>query len=388
MFFHEFIYKMKRVLREKNEIFWVLAFPMILSIMFHAAFGNINDSTANFHAIPVAVCLENGSVRDTFKEVVDALGEEGEAQFLDVTYTNMEDAKDLLKANTVSGIFTAGDEVTLTLASNDSDNVNSTIAIQQSILECFFHEYRANMQAITDIALHNPAMLTDALNVSVSDASYKEELQLTDGNMDIFIQYFFNLIAMACLYTSIAGSSIAIKNQANLSDIGARKCISPSHKFVSMSAELLGCLVAQFFCVAANVLFQVYILKTDFGASIAALLCTSFIGCMVGVSFGFFVGSIGRIGENAKVGILVCITMVCSFLSGLMIQNMRTIIESHCPIINKINPAALISDCFHTLNIYGIGERYTRDILALLCIAGIFLVGGCLMVRRKTYASL
>lgn len=388
MFCHEFIYKIKRVLRKKNDIFWVLAFPMVLSILFHAAFENINNTTENFHAIPVAICLYEGAAGDTFKEVADTLGKKGDDQFFDITYTDMNTAKKLLQDNSVYGIFSAGEDVTLTCMSTDSGNVNSTAAIQQSILNCFFQEYQANATAIADIAANNPEGLSDALSFMECNTSYKEALQLTDGNMDIMVQYFFNLIAMACLYTSFAGSDIAIKNQANLSDIGARKCTSPSHKFLAMSAELCGCLLTQFFCVSVNVLFQVYVLNVDFGASLPLLLLTAFIGCVVGVSFGFFVGSIGRIGENLKIGILICVSMVCCFLSGLMFQNMRAIIETYCPIINKINPAALISDCFHTLNIYGIGDRYTRNILSLLLISGIFLVGGCLMVRRKTYASL
>ena len=32
--------------------------------------------------------------------------------------------------------------------------------------------------------------------------------------------------------------------------------------------------------------------------------------------------------------------------------NMRVVVEKHAPIINRINPAALISDSFYTLNNY------------------------------------
>ena len=39
-------------------------------------------------------------------------------------------------------------------------------------------------------------------------------------------------------------------------------------------------------------------------------------------------------------------SMVCSFLSGLMNNTMKDLVEKNMPVINRINPAALISDAF------------------------------------------
>lgn len=388
MFYHEFKYKLLRVVRQKEEIFWVLLFPMILGICFTAAFSNINNTTENFHVIPVAVCLKEGTQTSAFQVVMDALSEEGEQQFLSVTYTDMNTAQKMLKEKSVQGIFTVDDDVVLSCASPDSGNGNNTDAMEQNILEAFLKEYRASQTALTKIAAKDPSRLADVLPMLDTNISYKKELRLTDGNMDIFLQYFFNLIAMACMYTSFAGSQIAIKNQANLSDIGARKCLSPCHKFVSVTAELLSCVLAQFFCIAANILFYVYVLKIDFGTRLSLLLFTASIGCILGVSFGFFIGCIGKMAEHVKFSILIAISMICCFLSGLMVQNMHTLIEEHCPILNRINPAALLADCFHTLNIYDVCQRYFNRIISLLFISAIFIIGGFLMLRRKTYANL
>lgn len=387
MFFHEFTYEIKRILRQKDELFWVLAFPMILGIMFHVAFANINNTTETFHTIPVAVCIENNSTGGTFEQVLDTISSNEEDSFLEITYTNWDNAVKLLEDNTVRGIFRVDEDVSLICAPSDA-NVNSTLPIEQSILEAFLQEYRTNVAAVTEIVSKNPAKLNDILTIMESEGNYGKELKLTSGNMDNMVQYFYNLIAMACLYTSFAGAQIAVKNQANLSALGARKCVSPNGKFVSMAAQVIACILTQFFCVAVNVLFLVYILQVDFGTSLPMLLLTAFIGCIVGVSFGFFVGCIGHMGESAKMGLMISVSMICCFLSGLMVNNMRAIVESVCPLLNDINPAALISDCFFTLNIYGTGNRYTTDILSLIVISGIFMTIGCLMTRRKTYASL
>lgn len=388
LFLHEFKYEWIRVLRQKEELFWVLLFPMILGTLFHVAFGNLNNSTENFHTIPAAVCLETGSENEPFREVLHTLSEEDNGTpLLELTVTDWDHAVALLEENTVRGIFKIGKDVTLHCAPNENAAA-ATLALEQSILETILREYRTGAGIIEKIAQKSPEKLNDILDMLQTKDSYKTALSLTPGNMDSIIQYFFNLIAMACLFTSFAGSYIAMHHQANLSALGARKCISPNSKFLSVTAQLLSCLLSQFLCVVVNILYLVYVIKVEFGTNLFLILLTAWIGCIVGVSFGFFIGSIGRVSEAAKNGIMISASLLFCFLSGLMLDNMRMTVEKFCPLINDINPAVLISDSFLTLNIYGITARYGANLAVLLFISAGFTVLGCLMIRRKTYASL
>lgn len=388
MFLHEFLYEIKRVLRQKDELFWVLLFPMILGTMFYFAFSNINNASENFHTIPVAICQEKNADSQIFTDVLKTLSEDDGTPLLELTFTDWESAQSLLKDNKIRGIFTCGKDITLTCSSSGSSGPNSTLSMEQSILESIFRQYRTNTAAFTDIVMKNPKKQDSLLSLIEEYPSYGKELNLTNGNMDGTIQYFFNLIAMACLFTCFAGSQIAVKNQANLSTLGARKCVSPTNKFLSVAAEFFSCLLAQFFCIAVNICYLVYVLKTDFGTFLPLLLFTAFVGCMMGIGFGFFIGAIGRINEHIRMGFMICCSLFCCFLSGLMVSNMRFLVEDFCPLLNRINPAVLISDSFLTLNIYGITSRYTGNLLSLLVMTFLFLFAGCIMIRRKTYASI
>ena len=82
------------------------------------------------------------------------------------------------------------------------------------------------------------------------------------------------------------------------------------------------------------------------------MLIISLFGSLIGVSVGLFVGSLGKLSEGIKVAVILAISMVCSFLAGLMNSNMKDLVEKHAPIINRINPAALISDAFYCINVY------------------------------------
>ena len=88
MFLHEFIYECKTVLRQKDELFWVMIFPLALGTMFYFAFGNLNNTTENFHTVPAAVCVEDGADAEEFRNVLDMLSEEGETPLLSLTYTD------------------------------------------------------------------------------------------------------------------------------------------------------------------------------------------------------------------------------------------------------------------------------------------------------------
>ena len=233
-------------IRNKLIIFWTLLFPIGLSILFKVAFGNIYESSELFKTVPVAVVIEEKTeLSDNFKIVADNLSEaDNEDRLLDVTYADEDEAMELLKNEDVYGIIYAGEKVTLTLSSDISD-----ANISQSILKSFVEEYNLNYKALLDVAKTNPQNLEKTLGILTEDTNYNKEVSYSNGNMDVYVQYFSNLLAMACLYAALAGMEVALGNQANLTHIGARKNISPVPKSLSTFAELLACITVQFLCL-------------------------------------------------------------------------------------------------------------------------------------------
>ena len=63
-------------------------------------------------------------------------------------------------------------------------------------------------------------------------------------------------------------------------------------------------------------------------------------------------------------------------------------IEHNVPIINRINPAALIVDSLYALNIYDTYDRYIQNIVVLAIMSVILLSVSFLILRRNKYASL
>ena len=376
MFFHNFKYSLKNAFRQKEFLFWILAFPIILGTFFYVAFNSMYEKESMFNKIPVAI-VEN-TENTAFKEVIKELSS-GEDAMFDSKFTDSQTALDMLKTNDISGIINVDSELSLTV-SNDG--------IKQTIIKSFLDQYQIRVSIITDTVNNNPQNLQSVIDAMSQEINCNESLSLSNGNMDTYIQYFYNLIAMAAFFGSISGLYIAINNQGNLSAIAARKCISPTNKLTSITASLLASFVAQVVCVSIGITYILFILKVDMGDKIPMVYLSGAVGSLTGVTMGFFIGSFGRLNQNVKMAISMSVTMLSCFLSGLMIGNMKSVIEMYVPIVNRINPAALISDLFYCLNIYNDYRRYTEKFVTLLILSVVFTIGGFLLTRRKKYASL
>lgn len=392
MFFHSMRYTFFCLIRDKSQVFWCFAFPLLLGTMFSFAFGSL-EKTESFSAIPVAVVMDistdnytDASLSNSIQTFFDDLSKPGTDQFLEIFYTTEKEGLDLLAKKEVYGIITINEsEVPLMLTVSAEMNSDPLF---QSILNAFVEQFNVQYHAIADITTTHPQKLSIALEKMAEQTTYIVEESLGTETLDESLSYFFNLIAMTCLYSAMAGSNIAINNQANLSALGARRSISPSHKLVTTLGDLSALLLFELITMLTALFYFSVVLGVDFGSHFNSILLTSLCGCLAGISLGFFVGSIGHFHRDTKFGILIAIIMICCFLSGLMVGNMRMIVEKYCPLINRLNPAAIISDALYAQIIYPSSERFFLNIVSLLLISAVFCLGGFVLVRRKKYASL
>jgi len=378
MFWHNFKYDFLNSIKQKEVVFWLMCFPIILGTFFNLAFGNLFEKDEMFSEIPVAVVEDEGKSDDVFRSVMDEISSEDTPLFK-ATYTSDEKAKTLLEDGDVSGIIYSGSELSLSVSSN---------GIAPSIIKSFLEQYNAQKTIITETAMSNPENIEAVVAALSSNVNSIETKELSSGNMDVYVQYFQNLIAMVALFGTICGLFAAVSNQGNLSAVGARKCVSPVNKLKSIIAAIFASFCVQFICTAICITYIVFVLRVDMGNNIVMLYVSGGAGSLLGVSLGFFIGSIGRSSESAKVGISMAVTMSSCFLSGLMVGNMKTVVNDFCPLINKVNPAAVISDLFYCLAVYDDYKRYLEIMSVLLMLTVLFMSGGFLLTRRKKYASI
>lgn len=379
---HLIKYFSKTLIRNKQQLLWLIIFPIALGTLFKVAFSNLM-TTEKFQSIPVAVVCSDTEFSTTFKEVVAEVSTGGDEQLLEAVFCSKEEALDLLKEAKIDGIIYTDTAASLSISSSMKSQ-----KLNQSILKTFVDQVNINFDAVHKIIETHPENLSALFDFTNVETSYNEEISLMKKDTDISTQYFYNLIAMTCLYTGLAGLLIAIHNQANLSSLGARKNVSPLSKQTVIINELVTNIVFQFLCVLVGFAYLVFVLQIDLTYKLPFTILTIFAGCTLGVNMGYFIGSFGNMSQNNKTGILFSFTMACCFLSGLMVGNMRIIIDDFCPWLNHINPTALIADSFYSLFMFDSLHRYFGNLIMIIILSILFAVGGFLLTRRKKYASL
>ena len=67
---------------------------------------------------------------------------------------------------------------------------------------------------------------------------------------------------------------------------------------------------------------------------------------------------------------------------------MKYIIDTNMPILNKINPASMITDGFYSLYYYDTLDRYWLNIIGILIFSGIMITLSYTSLRRQKYDSI
>lgn len=377
-----FKYALLRLMRNKANLFWILVFPIVLGCFFKIAFSNITASES-FHTIPVAVVEGDNADATAFHTMIEQLSGDSEDAMLSATFCDDKKARTLLEKGKVDGIFYTTDTVELAVNSDLSD-----ASINQSILQSLLTQYYLNRDLIVQILTTNPGNIESLVDSIGQSVDTRKEVSLIRNNTDTYDQYFYNLIAMACLYTAMGGINLAINNSANLSSLAARKTIAPAKRAALIGTELLAIILFESLLNMVSFLFIVTVLGIHMTTHLGLAMLTILISTTFSITFGMFLGCVGPKSEGGKTGLMFAVVMPLCFLSGLMMGTMRMVVEKYAPFVNRINPAALISDSFYALNNYDTLTRYTGNILTLLLMTALFLIISILVTRRKTYASL
>ena len=179
-------------------------------------------------------------------------------------------------------------------------------------------------------------------------------------------------------------------NQAlpNMDSKGKRISVSPTRKGIIILSGLLASYVIQLLGIFLLFAFLLFVLNIDFGNHLFLCILLSVVASLAGLSIGLVVSATLKTNENAKVGIIIAISMVCSFLSGMMGITMKYIVDKNLPLLNKINPGNMITDGFYSLYYYDTLDRYTFDIISLLIFSVVLLVISGIILRRQKYDSI
>ena len=369
-------YALLTKLRNPSIVFWPFLFPLALATLMYFAIGQMDQ--ADFETVPAAVVVEEeGEAVDSFLPFVDAMDES--SGLIRAEKMTEEAALKALEKGEAEGIFYVGNDVRLTVSGN---------GFPESILQSVLASYQSGEEAVKDIARLHPEGMQDALEKMKEYDTAVNQVSLGGTTIDGNVQIFYALIGMACLYGCFIGFGCALWLQANLTALAARRCVAPVHRLKLILTEFGAGFLVHFANMIVLLAYMRYVLKLEFTGSFAEMTGLVLVGSMFGVSMGIFVGSLGKVGEGSRIGILLGISMSLSFLAGLMDASVKDAVEQHAPVLSRVNPAALISDALYCINVYDAPERFADNMVILIIMSALMVGGAFLIVRRERYGSI
>lgn len=393
MFWHNFKYSFKTLLKNKMLLFWTFAFPIILGLFFNMAFSDI-EKNETLDIIDIAIIdneyyQKNEVYKNTFKTLSDDKNDE---QLFNTTVTSEEKAKEMLDENEITGILKLTEDGPL-LTVNQSginetilryvvDEIASTIEVTNKIFEDkVTEELKSGNKTIDYEKLYRDIMEL----VMDSETNIKN---ISNDNLSYTMIEYYTLIAMACLYGGMISMFITNYKLANMNSVGKRTSISPIHKGSVLLGSLLASYIVQLVGLALLFLFTIFVIKVDYGSKLAPIILLSLVGSLAGLTLGVAVATLVKSNENTKTGIMIAITMTGCFLSGMMGITMKYIIDKNIPFLNIINPASMITDGLYSLYYYDTLNRYIFNIISLLVFSLLMIAISIRGLRRTKYDSI
>jgi ABC-2 type transport system permease protein len=351
---------------------------MILGTFFFISFGNRAKHEEVATEIPIAIVEGGKSITtDTQKNFLSQMEKK---KLLVIKHFKTEKVtKQKLDDGKINGLFYLGKDLSLTITKSD---------LNASILKVILDSYNQNAAMLSDIAKEHPDKLPTAM-MAISDMKSAVKAVGPSGkSTSSYLQYFFALIAYACLSGMYLGVKNTFDTQANLSALGARRSVSPTSKLKLILVDFITIFTVDFVSVLLLTLYVTKGFGISLGDNLAGIIATVMMGCAIGVSLGIMIGATNKASINLKMGMSILFTLLPSFLAGLMFQNMGALVEKYAPIINRINPAAVLADAFYCLGVYHNPKQYSRDMLTLLAMSVIFIALSFVLLRRERYDSI
>ena len=388
MFYHNFKYSLKTLFKSKDLLFWTFIFPLILGTFFKLAFSNIEKSET-FDVINIAI-IDSSNYQDNkiYQEVFETLSDKNnENQVFNLEVTNLKEANSLLEEKEIIGYLEfLADDIKITVKENGIDEtilryVVSEIQSRQVLIETLIKE-----------EIKQDSSLIDYEKIySKIDALMNEEVTLQDiskNNLSYTMIEYYTLIAMAALYGGIIALTIMNAKLPNMQAVGKRTAVAPIKKGEMIVSSLLASYLIQLMGLVILFIYTILVLKVDYGTHFILVIVLALVGSLAGLTTGVGVATLLKTNENAKIGILIALTMLECFLSGMMGITMKYIIDKNIPILNLINPANMITDGLYSLYYYDTFNRFYFNIFSLLIYSLVIIGLSVIKLRRQKYDKL
>lgn len=352
-FMHNFKYMLKSNLKSLDVLFWIVSYPIILSLLFYLSIGSIQHKKID----KLDVGIEENNPRLEYLKI---------SNLFNFKYTTPETANKMIENKEINAFI----DKDLNLLVNKNNVTNSlNINIIDSILSQFKE--------------------MENLQIPIEKYDFKVNyFTQSDSEMGAVKFHMYSLIAMYLIYgyfISINGYSIY---QANLSTLGARISVTPLKKSIALLTPFTIGLLVNIVSNIILILFITYVYKINVINNVLVSSLVILSANIFGVSLGAIFSITNKFNIDFKNGIGISLSLLMSFLTGMMSNDVKNIVEDGFPLLAKINPIALSMDALYGLNVLKDVNLAIENSILLLATSVVIIGVSVLFMRRLKYESI
>ncbi|WEV68223.1 ABC transporter permease [Bifidobacterium sp. ESL0769] len=403
---------LKAGVRNPSIVFWVLAFPLIMLVMFHLMFSDINDL---IHVDPQSMAVaedSNWSKTAGAEQVVKALAGEqdadGKSQAKGKTSKNdneklitikqasgVADAKRMVADGKAKGYLYVDDSGALHMALADTtvNSGNQAVSMSVTALDYALQQYNETGRVVTAIAAKNHAVMANPQvrsSIGSSDG-FLQHVSVTSVKPHRFARYYFSLLGMACLLGMTVSINLITLTQANLSALGVRASVSPLPKIKQAIATLMASWVLSFACMLIAFLAMRYVIGIGIAGREPAAVLAVAASTLMASALGLVIGAISKLSKRAKLSLSTVLTCFLSLFTGLYGTGAMALgdrLRQKAPVIAQLNPARQVSDLFYDLLYYDNYRPFYIGLAIMAATTVVFVLIVVAMLRRQRYEHL
>ncbi len=341
---------MHNIIRDKDFIFWQVAFPIIMVTMFTIAFSGLIYPDS--FELNIAVNADNPHL--PIYQMIP---------ILNIEKLEQSTAETKLKEQQIVA-YIRSDNSILVEQNGMSATIIASIVDQIEQVKSLGYDYRQ-------------------LNFMRNFLSNNKQ----SNHYDAYYTPFYAIIAMNAMYAAFTILEVGISYTANLSAIGHRVEMAPQQRWRLFGSALLMSIAINFttnlLCIGYVKLVLRLPIFDQLGLSMLIILAVNLFGAALGLVINTL-----RFDYKIKSAIIVASSLALSFLSGMMIITLRAFILKNIPILAMINPVSLATTTLFRLNMLGDSSSYYQSIVIILAIAALLFGLAIIMLRRRRYDSI
>lgn len=350
-FMHNLRYLLKSVIIDKDILFWIIFYPIILSSFFYFSLSG-KELTSK---INVGLDSKN-QYSFIFKK----------ANIFNLVSVKKGDENLFLKNNTIDAFI---DEKLNIKTSSNAINYTFKVNVVESVVR----------------------QIKEMQNLSIPIEKYDFNINYfsnRDAEVSPIKFFMYSIVSMYMIYGYFMTLHLYSFYQANLSDFGARVSVSPISKFSKLFVPFVIGFIVNMFSNILLIFVITYIYGISIIQNIPYTIIILIVSNILGLSLGALISVTNKLSLNVKTILGVGFSLFLSFLTGMMNNKMKAIIEGVVPYISKINPVALGMDALYGINVLNDTKIIYENVTIMLVASLVILSISFLFINRGRYESI